>query len=522
MPKLPDTDAFPDERVLFAEESAGTPEIGEAPPRWKIVVADDDPQVHAVTQLVLANYRFENRGAEILSAFSGAEAKELLARHPDTALILLDVVMEDDDAGLAVVRYVREVLHNALVRIVLRTGQPGQAPEHHVVATYDINDYKEKTELTVSKLHTTITAALRAFRDLRALEHSRRSMERLAESAASLAQLRNLPQLGDHALRQILAFLSPAPGENRPPSGVVVAPSAQGPTVVAALGGLAPLKGLRLQELPVPLRHALEDSLLLGPGLRFLPEGFSACHRPKDTEDHLIYLEGFPPPDELDRNLLRILASSIAVALDNTCLAEEIHETQKELIFTLGEVVETRSQDTANHVRRVGEFAYLLGRLRGMDEETATLLRDAAPMHDVGKIGIPDAILHKPARLTAEEFTVMKTHTTIGHHILQGSHRRIMRAAAVIALEHHERWDGQGYPTGVRGDAIHLFARTTCLADVFDALTHSRVYKRPWSLDATLDYIAAEAGGHFDPSLVRSFLAHREDFFAVLRAYPDE
>ena len=162
-----------------------------------------------------------------------------------------------------------------------------------------------------------------------------------------------------------------------------------------------------------------------------------------------------------------------------------------------------------------------MGEILGLDPSDVDLLRMASPMHDVGKIGIPDSILLKPGKLTEAEFEVMKTHTRIGHHILKGSDRPIMQAAAVIAHEHHERWNGQGYPRGLAGEDIHPFGRVVCLVDVFDSLLSRRVYKEPWSLDATRDFILRERWGMFDPRMV-DVLIRKFDLFAAIRdRFPD-
>ncbi len=180
---------------------------------------------------------------------------------------------------------------------------------------------------------------------------------------------------------------------------------------------------------------------------------------------------------ELETNFMKMFAANIAVAFENLALNEEIEETQQEAIYTLGEAVESRSEETGFHVKRVGDFCYLLAQKYGLDQETAKLIRMAAPMHDVGKIGIPDAILNKPGNLTSEEFEIIKTHTTIGYNLLKGSKQKILTTAAMVALEHHERWDGLGYPRQLKGEQIHVLARITKVADVFDALSCKRVYK---------------------------------------------
>ncbi len=202
-------------------------------------------------------------------------------------------------------------------------------------------------------------------------------------------------------------------------------------------------------------------------------------------------------------------------------LQDEVIETQKEIILTLGEVVETRSNETANHVRRVAELSYILARRYGMSKEESDLLRLASPMHDVGKIGIPDTILNKPGKLTPDEVAVIKTHTTIGHEILKHSDRPIIKAAAIVAYEHHERWDGKGYPRGLAGEDVHIYGRITAITDVFDALGSERVYKKAWDMERIKKYFEEGKGKQFDPQLTELFFSDIEEILELRREFPD-
>jgi len=202
-------------------------------------------------------------------------------------------------------------------------------------------------------------------------------------------------------------------------------------------------------------------------------------------------------------------------------LNEEIRQTQHEMLSLLGEVGETRSQETGNHVRRVARYAKLLGELNGLHEEQIQLLYSASPMHDIGKIGIPDSILLKPGKLEPDEYNVMKTHAQIGYDIMKKSNRPLLQAAAIIAREHHEKWDGSGYPKALKAEKIHIFGRITALADVFDALSCERVYKKAWTMEKILDFIRSEKGKHFDPKLVDLFLGNIENFIAISQELQD-
>ena len=200
-------------------------------------------------------------------------------------------------------------------------------------------------------------------------------------------------------------------------------------------------------------------------------------------------------------------------------LNEEIINTQKEVVFTMGAIGETRSKETGYHVKRVAEYSYLLAKLYGLDEDEAELLKEASPMHDIGKVAIPDSILNKPGRLTAEEFEIMKTHSELGYEMLKHSNRPILKASAEVAYTHHEKYDGNGYPNGLNGKNIPIYGRITAIADVFDALGNDRAYKKAWELDKILELFKDERGKHFDPKLVDIFFENMDKFLEIRDRY---
>lgn len=200
---------------------------------------------------------------------------------------------------------------------------------------------------------------------------------------------------------------------------------------------------------------------------------------------------------------------------------EEIINTQKELLYRMGEIGETRSKETGNHVKRVAEYSLLLAQLSGLDSEQCHLIKMASPMHDIGKVAIPDDILLKPGKLNENEWEVMKTHASIGYNLLKDSERPILKAAAIVAGHHHEKWNGKGYPNGLKGNDIHIFGRITALADVYDALASDRVYKKAWPIEDVIDLIRNEQGEHFDPHLVDLFMEHYQEFDAIRIANSD-
>ena len=202
-------------------------------------------------------------------------------------------------------------------------------------------------------------------------------------------------------------------------------------------------------------------------------------------------------------------------------LHKEIEDTQKEIIYRMGEIGETRSNETGHHVKRVALYSKLLANLYGLDEENTDLLFTASPMHDIGKVGIPDSILKKPGKLTQNEFEFMKTHAELGYNILKNSKRKVLEAAAIVSFEHHEKWDGTGYPKRKKGNEIHIFGRITAIADVFDALASNRCYKKAWKKEKIFQYFEEEKGKSFEPKLVELFLENKEEFIEIKDKYKD-
>lgn len=513
--------ADPDELVFQDEE-----EVHEAAPSgekvWKIIIADDEEEVHNITRMVLADYIFDGKSIVFFSAYTGEQTKKLIMEHPDTAVILLDVVMETDDAGLEVARYIRKDLKNDLVRIVLRTGQPGKAPEREIITGYDINDYKEKTELTAQKLFTTVTSVLRGYRDLRIIEKNRKGLEQIINSSKALFEVQSFGNFVKGILTQLISLLQI--DENSffmKTYGFTALKDNDDFVILAATGKFEHAVGKYVGEVFSEEVVKTLVEVVHSQKSMFLGDAYVGYFPTRNGAKNLLYLTGCGQLSELDKDLIRIFSTNVAVAFENVYLNKEIVDTQKELIITLGEVLENRSKEAVNHVRRVAEFSYLLAVKAGLGQEEAELIRIVAPMHDVGKVGIPDSILFKPDKLLTDEFDLIKLHTVIGFDILKNSDRKIMESAAIVAHQHHERWDGKGYPQGLKGDDIHIYGRIASLADVFDALTHKRIYKDAWEIDRVVSYIKEESGKHFDPGLVQIFLDNLEEFVSINSAHPD-
>ncbi len=200
---------------------------------------------------------------------------------------------------------------------------------------------------------------------------------------------------------------------------------------------------------------------------------------------------------------------------------KDIEDIQREIIFVMGSMGESRSKETGNHVRRVAEYSKLLAELYGLSQEECQTLKEASPMHDIGKIAIPDHILKKPLKFTDDEWEIMKTHVQKGYDILKNSSRPLLKAASIVALEHHEKWDGTGYPNNLKGEEIHIFGRITAVADVFDALGSNRCYKEAWSDKEIFNLFREQRGIHFDPKLIDLFFENLNQFLAIRNRFSD-
>ncbi|MBF0340395.1 MAG: DUF3369 domain-containing protein [Magnetococcales bacterium] len=510
--------------LLFADDPTPRPaeRVRDAKP-WKLMIVDDDPDVHSLSCLVLRSFRFEGRGLEFVHGYSRDDAERLMREHPDTAVLLLDVVMESDQAGLEAVRCIRETLKNRFVRIILRTGQPGYAPEQRVILDYDINDYKEKTDLTDIRLTTAVITSLRSYRDMMVIEHNRRGLQKIIHATGSLFEPRSIKKLAAGALTQLVSILGlDESALYAQASGFAVNDASGGRMVLyAGTGRFSERVGEPLESVVEPatmelIRQAIENRASL-----FADNLFLGYFQTRQGSVNLLYLRGIGSLEEWDQELIRLYSANVGLAFDNVLMNREIFDTQQDLTFTLGELIEGRSNETGNHVRRVAECARLLGARAGLGEDDLELLWLAAPLHDLGKIGIPESILKKPGELDSAEWELMKDHALLGARLLKGSNRRIFRTAGIIAVQHHERWDGAGYPLGLKGEEIHLFARIVSLVEVFDALAHERVHKKAWSLESTLEFIRSGRERRFDPRLVDLFFDNVEEFLSICQEYAD-
>jgi PAS domain S-box-containing protein len=197
-------------------------------------------------------------------------------------------------------------------------------------------------------------------------------------------------------------------------------------------------------------------------------------------------------------------------------LNNQLETTQEEIILTLGSIVESKDGELRDHIYRVSEYSYILAKAYGLSEKKCILIKNASPMHDVGKIGVADIILNKPSKLTEEEFEEIKKHPQIGYDFFKNSSLELLKVAATISLEHHEKYDGTGYPNGLKGEEISIEGRITAIADCFDALSIKRVYKEPWSIYEIEKLLIQDRGTHFDPNIIDLYFDNKDLFLNIM------
>lgn len=303
--------------------------VSAAGPPWKVLVVDDEPAVHDGTRFALDDYTLNGRSLEILSAYSGEEGREMIRAHPDIAVVLLDVIMETDHAGLDLVVFIRSELRNDTVRIILRTGQPGQAPERRVIVDYDINDYKAKTELTADKLFTSLTAALRSYQQLQRMDATRRGLEIIVDAASALYDFKSIQRLAEGVLTQLASLL-----KVECDGILVIHDRGRTDQELAVLGASGCYQGLlgvdSVDRFDPELRHWIEEAFRCR--CHQFTEHWSALYiGTKSGREIVVVLNVRRALSETDRTLVELFASKLSIAFDNVILYEKLQEANTRL-----------------------------------------------------------------------------------------------------------------------------------------------------------------------------------------------
>ena len=489
---------------------------------WKILIVDDEKGLHDVTHLVLRKMQYAGQAIELISAYSAQEAEDIIKVTPDIAVAVIDVVMEHDQAGLDLVKIIRNQYGMKQVRIILRTGNPGMAPEREVIQHFEIDDYRDKTDLTADRLFAVVYTALRSYHALKTIDETSHGLEQIILSTGAVfedqndysaiffALLKNLQEV--NVLSNCALRLGDVMGIYSTPTESLIAMST---------GTYAALAGHTLDHIAdEELRHVLQSHV--SSKTIYLGEGGVLLGLTLPDQQYLalwIASDGLLPPHVT--YLIHILLERFNSNLVQNHLRNEILEAQRQALNTLCEAVEMRSKETGMHIHRMAAYSKLLAQLYGLPSDQLNLIEAAAPLHDIGKVAIPDSILNKPGRLTAEEMDTMRTHAQSGFDLLGRSKSKMLETGAQVALTHHERWDGTGYPNGLKGNDIPLFGRIVNVADVFDALMSRRVYKEPFPIDKTIQIMSDLSGQAFDPALIDLLVKNKDQFSAIFDQNPD-
>ncbi len=491
--------------------------------KWRLLIVDDEEQVHKVTSLVLGNCHFDHAPVELVHAYSMVEAQKILHDQAPFALALVDVVMETDDAGLRLVQYIREELNDNDIRLVLRTGQPGQAPEETVIAKYDINDYKNKTELTSTKLKTLLYSTLRSYRDIRAIAANRQGLYNLIEATSKIVDAHKLPIFASAVLAEIGTLLNldeDAVCTHTPVDAIAAQATHQQYAILAATGKIKEQLDQN-QKLPSQIveyfdkaknghQSLCEDSVYIG------------YYNTPLVGENLLYVKPNATLDKMGSHLLDIYTRCVAITHHNLSQKSKIQGSRAELVYVLSETIEKRSPSDSKHVRRVSKMAYLLAKRAGLNDNTCERIKLAAPLHDIGTIGISDELLTKEGRYSPDDHKAMGAHTDIGATILGVSQRPILRMASTIAAQHHEHWDGNGYPKQLKGSQINLAARIVAIVDVIDALGRHKSYRPAFNQQEIAEFIQQRLGTQFDPELAKIALELLDEFHEIRVLFGDD
>ncbi len=488
---------------------------------WRILVIDDDESVHQVTQLVLSGITIEGRTLELTSVFSFKEAQELLLKDSNFCMAFVDVVMETDHAGLDLVEWIRNDLKNQAIRLVLRTGQAGTAPEARVIKDFDINDYKEKTDFTSGKMITTVYAAIRAYRDIMIIQRSLNAFKKLIVATNDLLQVSQLKSFGSAALNHLLALMDVESSALYIARNQIDFNEEVTNMIIACTGRyVSESHSLESSNIDTDVQTLISDTFERKSHYSS-DKCFIGYYETAANASSVLYIEFEDDNEHFKANLAELYATNVALILEGLTKQSQIENTQKELIYTLGEAIEARAKETGAHVQRVAHICELFAQELGLSPQYIDAIKLAAPLHDIGKVTIPDHILLKPGKLDPEEWDVMKSHAQAGAQLLESSTSSIAKLSARLAHYHHENWDGSGYPDGLQGEEIPLEARIMAIADVYDTLGSDRCYETKWDDEKIIDYIVSQKGIKFEPRLVDILLSSQERLVEIRSALPD-
>lgn len=449
--------------------------------KFRVLIVDDSKTIHSEIKSAIKNLTIENKGVSIDDAYGYEEFKSTYEPNK-YALVMTDLVMEEEDSGMKVINYIRHVANDSKTRIILMTANPEKVPQELLIRDCDINSYIEKKSMNEFSLKLTVISLLKAYKDIIAFEKAINSIEHVVNSSRNM----NIEEMLIETFFQIRSFLT-LKISNIDIEGAIYLDNHK----------IFPPKVAHQKQRALSVRYTFEEEIL-GKHVK-------------------IILDSSKRLSDVDKDYVRALLLNLKQSYFYT----ELADVETELVFRLANLIETRSEETGQHVRRVSEVSYILGIDFGFSEKEASLLKSASGLHDVGKVGIPDHILNKPGRLNDQEFAIMKEHSLIGFELLKNSRWKLFELGALIALQHHERWDGTGYPYGLKGQEIAPEARIVQVADVFEALTHDRCYRPAWPIDKAVEYMHDMSGKQFDPNIIEIFKKRLWDILDIFKKFKE-
>lgn len=490
---------------FLAGESGIARRKKSAMPPYKVVIADDDDEMHQATKLLLKNFEFEDRGLLFIDTYTGDETIRVLNEEKDIAVIILDVVMESKVAGLEVVDYIRKVQENHKIRIILRTGQPGEAPENKVIADYDINDYRLKSELTAQRLFTSMYEALRSYRDIMILEHSRESLSRMIKMSSNLFSQKSIEDLYTCILDQLLCSKDTQPSalyfrEMCDDCGFVFLDDATYGTIIAATGRYSQLLGKNIKEISELKEIQTKAKSMLSRQediFAHMENGYLISKTSHTGMTSFIYIES--RDFNFDIELIKDYLTNYSTALDNYLINQALIENQKELIMLMSASIDRCCTDIGQQVLRTCKMGELIAHEIGLNVDVKKIIRIASRLHDIGErseLAFPLEAVDEHS-IDLEEFT-------------------LIRKAAIIAGHQNKNREIEGYPLGITKEVLVNIAEITYLTNAY-ALFKSRNKEN----DLLLETYKEKANGLFNPIVWDAFINLKEKIENIWRTYPD-
>ncbi|WP_413701561.1 DUF3369 domain-containing protein [Psychromonas sp. KJ10-10] len=344
---------------------------------WHILIVDDEPAVHDVTRLIFNNMSILGKKLVLHSAYSAQQAKQLLQSEIEFCMGFIDVVMESDHAGLDLINWIREELNNTSIRLILRTGQAGSAPEEHVISQYDIHDYKTKTELTQRKLTTCVYSAIRSYRDINTISNSLEAFKKLIASSTSILKVDKISEFASATLTNLLSLM----GLNS--SSVYIVRQETdifdniGETYLAYSGKFGEVPE-RIENMTHEIKEKIENTFLAKQG-EFTDQYFISYYKTSNDACSVLYIEFDTPPTGFQSNLAEIFSTNVALVLESLIRQQQSENNQREFMYILGDAIEARSKETGAHVKRTALLCHLIAQKLQMPESFIEAIKTATP-----------------------------------------------------------------------------------------------------------------------------------------------